>query len=352
MIGYSDSNKDGGFLQANWKLFTAQRRIAEVCMEHDVLLTLFHGRGGSLGRGGGPANRAILAQPHESVRGRIRITEQGEVVSSRYSEPEIAHRHLQQLCHAVLCSTGKRPMYEKLDRWSEIMDRLSKAAYDKYRSLVEREDFVAYFQSASPIDQIGNLNIGSRPSHRQGTNTLDDLRAIPWVFAWTQSRTDVPSWYGVGTGFDSWLSQGDGQGDGGTQLATLKEMYENWPFFRTLMGNVHLGMGRADMAISEIYAQLAGNEVGAAVFKDIFDEFELSRKHVLQITGGDELLHTEPWLQHSIRVRNPYVDPLNYIQVELLKRLRADPDGADAESIRHALLQSVNGIAAGLQTVG
>ncbi len=356
MIGYSDSNKDGGFLQANWKLFTAQRQIAEVCIKHDVLLTLFHGRGGSLGRGGGPANRAILAQPHESVRGRIRITEQGEVVSSRYSEPAIAHRHLQQLCHAVLCSTGERPTYKRLDQWAEIMDQLSLAAYEKYRSLVERGDFVEYFQSASPIDQIGNLNIGSRPARRQGANTLDDLRAIPWVFAWTQSRTDVPSWYGVGTGIASWLARPEENGSGAaqreSQLASLQEMYQQWPFFRTLMGNVHLGMGRADMDIAKLYAQLAGDGVGTAVFQDIFDEFELSRKLVLEITGGDTLLHEEPWLQHSIRVRNPYVDPLNYFQVELLKRLRADPEGEEAEAIRHALLQSVNGIAAGLQTVG
>ena len=348
MIGYSDSNKDGGFLQANWKLFTAQRKMAEVCLQHDVQLTLFHGRGGSLGRGGGPANRAILAQPTESVRGRIRITEQGEVVSSRYSEPEIAHRHLQQLCHAVLCSTGRRPDFEKIDDWSEVMDSISERAYKKYRSLVEREDFLSYFQTASPIDQIGKLNIGSRPSHRRATQTLDDLRAIPWVFAWTQSRTDVPSWYGVGTGISEWLDEGDRE----NREAMLLEMYQTWPFFRTLLDNVHLGMGRADMSISSLYAQLAGDEVGTSVFKDIQDEFELSKLHVLKITGGDDILHTEPWLQHSIRVRNPYVDPLNYIQVELLKRLRENPEGADADAIRHALLQSVNGIAAGLQTVG
>jgi phosphoenolpyruvate carboxylase len=348
MIGYSDSNKDGGFLQANWKLFTAQRKMAEVCLQHDVQLTLFHGRGGSLGRGGGPANRAILAQPTESVRGRIRITEQGEVVSSRYSEPEIAHRHLQQLCHAVLCSTGRRPDFEKIDDWSEVMDSISERAYKKYRSLVEREDFLSYFQTASPIDQIGKLNIGSRPSHRRATQTLDDLRAIPWVFAWTQSRTDVPSWYGVGTGISEWLDEGDRE----NREAMLLEMYQTWPFFRTLLDNVHLGMGRADMSISSLYAQLAGEEVGTSVFKDIQDEFELSKLHVLKITGGDDILHTEPWLQHSIRVRNPYVDPLNYIQVELLKRLRENPEGADADAIRHALLQSVNGIAAGLQTVG
>jgi len=350
MIGYSDSNKDGGYLRANWMLFTAQRQLAEVCQKNDVMLTLFHGRGGSLGRGGGPANRAILAQPTESVRGRIRITEQGEVVSSRYSEPEIAHRHLQQLCHAVLCSTGKRPVVEKIDQWGDVMDALSKSAYEKYRGLVERDDFLAYFQTASPIDQIGQLNIGSRPSHRRATQTLDDLRAIPWVFAWTQTRTDVPSWYGVGTGFESWLSQGDASSRD-ERLATLKEMYQSWPFFRTLLSNVHLGMGRADMAISEMYAKLAGKE-GEAVFKDIASEFELSKKLVLEITGSKELLDAEPWLQHSIRVRNPYVDPLNYIQVELLKLLRAKPDGPDSDAIRHALLQSVNGIAGGLQNVG
>lgn len=347
MIGYSDSNKDGGFLQANWKLFTAQRNLAETCQKHDVLMTLFHGRGGSLGRGGGPTNRAILAQPPESVRGRIRITEQGEVVSSRYSEPRIAQRHLQQLLHAVLCSVGSRPVFEKLGSWEQVMDALSESAYQKYRSLVEREDFLDYFQNASPIDQIGKLNIGSRPSHRKSTQTLDDLRAIPWVFAWTQSRTDVPSWYGVGTAFESWLS-GDKKEE---RQQVLLEMYSTWPFFRTLMNNVHLGMGRADMAISEMYAQLAG-EAGKAVFEDIHQEYELTKKHTLLITGGEELLHTEPWLQHSIRVRNPYVDPLNYIQVELLKRLRADPEGPQADEIRQALLQSVNGIAAGLQTVG
>ncbi len=347
MIGYSDSNKDGGYLRANWMLFTAQRQLAEVCLKNDVTLTLFHGRGGSLGRGGGPANRAILAQPTESVRGRIRITEQGEVVSSRYSEPEIAHRHLQQLCHAVLCSTGKRPVVDKIEQWGQVMDSLSQSAYEKYRSLVEREDFLAYFQAASPIDQIGQLNIGSRPSHRRATQTLDDLRAIPWVFAWTQTRTDVPSWYGVGTGFETWLSAGPRE----ERLAMLKAMYLSWPFFRTLLSNVHLGMGRADMAISKMYAGLAGS-AGAAVFQDISDEFELSKKLVLEITGSEELLDAEPWLQHSIRVRNPYVDPLNYIQVELLKLLRANPEGADADAIGHALLQSVNGIAAGLQNVG
>ncbi len=348
MIGYSDSNKDGGYLQANWMLFTAQRNMAKACEEHGIKLTLFHGRGGSIGRGGGPTNRAILAQPPESVQGRIRITEQGEVVSSRYSDPEIAHRHLQQLLHATLCSTGKRPQFDKIDQWSAVMDELSEFAYRKYRSLVEREDFLAYFENASPIDQIGNLNIGSRPSHRRTTRTLDDLRAIPWVFAWTQSRTNVPSWFGVGTGFDQWLSA-DNQRT--SRMATLQEMYRQWPFFRTLLGNVHLGMGRADLEIGEQYAKLAG-EAGKQVFADIQAEFELSRSVVLEITGCDKLLQTEPWLQHSIRVRNPYVDPLNYIQIELLKRLRNSPDEQLEPAIMKAVIQSVNGVAAGLQNVG
>jgi phosphoenolpyruvate carboxylase len=347
MIGYSDSNKDGGYLQANWMLFQAQRRLAKTCDQHGVAMTLFHGRGGSLGRGGGPTNRAILAQPPESVRGRIRITEQGEVVSSRYSNPEIAHRHLQQLMHAVLCSTGTRPVYEQINNWSATMDELSESAYRKYRSLVERDQFIDYFQNASPIDQIGSLNIGSRPSHRRATKTLDDLRAIPWVFAWTQSRTNVPSWYGVGTAFATWLNDQDSA----QRLQVLQDMYQQWPFFRTLLSNVHLGMGRADMSIARHYAELAG-AAGQEVFADIEAEFELSRKHVLQITGGDQLLHTEPWLQHSIRVRNPYVDPLNYIQVELLRQFRANPDQPNAAELQAAILQSINGIAAGLQNVG
>lgn len=346
MIGYSDSNKDGGYLQANWMLFTAQRNMTKTCDDHGIKLTLFHGRGGSLGRGGGPTNRAILAQPTESVRGRIRITEQGEVVSSRYSDPEIAHRHLQQLLHATFCSTGKRPVFENIDSWSSVMDELSEFAYRKYRSLVEQDNFLAYFQNASPIDQIGNLNIGSRPSHRRATQTLDDLRAIPWVFAWTQSRTNVPSWYGVGTGFDDWLGQGSDRED---RLGQLKQMYQQWPFFRTLLSNVHLGMGRADMKIARQYANLAG-EAGEVVFADILAEYELSRSIVLQITGCQELLETEPWLQKSIRVRNPYVDPLNYIQIELLKRLRAS-DEVNPEILK-AVIQSVNGVAAGLQNVG
>ncbi|QEG23607.1 phosphoenolpyruvate carboxylase [Mariniblastus fucicola] len=348
MIGYSDSNKDGGFMRANWMLFTAQRNMAQACAECDVRMTLFHGRGGSLGRGGGPTNRAILAQPTESVRGRIRITEQGEVVSSRYSVPAIARRHLEQVLHAVLCSTGSRPEFDDIDNWSEAMDELSSVAWKKYRGLIDHPDFLSYFQTATPIDQIDRLNIGSRPSHRRVTRTLDDLRAIPWVFAWTQSRANVPSWYGIGTAFSQWL----GDDSDGSRLAMLQSMHKDWPFFRTMLANVHLGMGRADMEIAGMYAELADPKVGDAIFGDIKAEFELSREMLLKVTGTKEILETEPWLQHSIKVRNPYVDPMNYIQVALLKEIRSNPDQADLEQLQRSIVLSINGIAAGLQNVG
>ena len=348
MIGYSDSNKDGGFMRANWMLFTAQRNMALACAESNIRMTLFHGRGGSLGRGGGPTNRAILAQPTESVRGRIRITEQGEVVSSRYSVPAIARRHLEQVLHAVLCTTGKRPEFEGLSDWSEAMDQLSTVAWKKYRSLIDHPDFLNYFQTATPIDQIDQLNIGSRPSHRRVTRTLDDLRAIPWVFAWTQSRANVPSWYGIGTAFSDWL----GDDADGSRLKMLQAMNKEWPFFRTMLSNVHLGMGRADMEIAGMYAKLADPKVADAIFSDIKSEFELSREMLMKVTGTDEILATEPWLQHSIKVRNPYVDPMNYIQVALLKEIRDNPDHPDMEKLQRSIVLSINGIAAGLQNVG
>ena len=347
MIGYSDSNKDGGYLRANWMLFKAQRELAAVCEEHNVSLTLFHGRGGSLGRGGGPANRAILAQPPESIRGRIRITEQGEVVSSRYSNPQIAHRHLQQLVNAVLCSAGRRPRFDKLPRWSEIMDELSAVAFSRYRELVEREDFVAYFNQASPIDQIGELNIGSRPSKRKASNKLDDLRAIPWVFAWTQSRTNIPSWFGVGSAIREWV------GDNASRMSELQEMYSEWPFFKATFNNIHLGIARADINISQLYSLLAEESI-RPVFDLIKEEFVLSQEQVLLVTDKQEILETESWLKRSIQMRNPYVDPLNYFQVALLEKSRRGDSLTAEESsmLQRAIASSIKGIASGLQNVG
>lgn len=350
MIGYSDSNKDGGYLRANWMLYTAQRNLAQVCEQHGIALTLFHGRGGSIGRGGGPANRAILAQPQESVRGRIKITEQGEVISNRYANSGIAHRHLEQLVGAVLLSNGKRPHYPQEAEWAQFMDTLSQAAQDKYRSLVEKPEFIQYFSEATPITQIDMLNIGSRPARRKQTKAIDDLRAIPWVFAWTQSRVNLPSWYGVGTGLESWLNGGDAQRE--ERLAQLATMYREWPFFRAIIDNVQVGMGKSDMDIASLYANLTSEEVRTAVFDDIADEFERTRQMVLAVTDNRDLLDNEPWLQRSIRVRNPYVDPLNYIQVALLERLRSEPDAPNIQKLHEAMSLSVNGVAAGVQNVG
>ena len=252
------------------------------------------------------------------------------------------------MLHAVLCSTGKRPGHDQIDHWSSVMDELSAMAWKKYRSLIDHEDFLAYFKTATPIDQIGRLNIGSRPSHRRKTQTLDDLRAIPWVFAWTQSRVTAPSWYGIGTAFSDWLSGGDEA----ERLQTLRDMYEQWPFFRTMLSNVHLGMCRADMDIAGLYAKLADDDVADKIFGDMKTEFALSREFLLKVTQEKEILDTEPWLQHSIRVRNPYVDPMNYIQVALLKELRENPEHENLEQLKRAILLSINGIAAGLQNVG
>ncbi len=346
MIGYSDSNKDGGYLRANWMLFQAQRALAETCDEHDVKLTLFHGRGGSLSRGGGPANRAILAQPPESVRGRIKVTEQGEVISGRYANINIAHRHLEQLVNAVLLTSGKRPENLHAQEWAELMDDLSARSQQKYRSLVDKPEFITYFQEATPIEHIDLLNIGSRPSKRRQTRGIEDMRAIPWVFAWIQSRVNLPVWYGVGTGLGAWAEADE------TNLSRLKEMYAEWPFFRTMLQNVQVGLAKADISIARRYATLTDDATRAAIFDDIVDEYERTRRVVLAVTGHGELLENEPWLQRSIRVRNPYVDPLNYLQVALLQRLRAQPDHEEVETWRNLVLLSVNGVAAGVQNIG
>lgn len=351
MIGYSDSNKDGGYLRATWMLYTAQQALAEVCQTYQTTLTLFHGRGGSLGRGGGPANRAILAQPPESTRGRIKVTEQGEVISSRYSDPAIAHRHLEQLVNAILLTCGKRPEYKQETVWQNAMNEVSQLAYEKYRSLVEKPQFIDYFHRTTPIDQIGHLNIGSRPAKRKQTQDISDLRAIPWVFAWLQTRLNIPSWYGVGTGMGTWINTGNKR-EQKKQLALLQQMYQEWPFFRTMLDNVQVGLAKADMDIGALYAEQSDAQVREVIFSDIKAEFERTVEVVLQVSNQAQLLEKEDWLQNSIRVRNPYVDPLNYLQVALLDRLNKEPEADDADQLREAVLLSVNGIAAGIQNVG
>ncbi|MCL4863690.1 MAG: phosphoenolpyruvate carboxylase [Caldilineaceae bacterium] len=352
MIGYSDSNKDGGYLRANWMLYDAQRNLARVCAAHGIQLTLFHGRGGSLGRGGGRTNRAILAQPPESVRGRFKITEQGEVISSRYDDREIAHRHLEQMVNAVLLSSTRRSTPAQEQAWSAVMDEVSSRAYRHYRALVEKSEFLQYFHDTTPIDLIDRLNIGSRPARRKKTAQINDLRAIPWVFSWTQSRVNLPSWFGVGAALASWLEDDPGE----TRLPQLRQMYREWPFFTTILDNVQVGLSIGDIAIAALYAGLTTDAVRRAVFSELEAEFERTKQMVLAITGYGELLENEQWLRQSIRRRNPYVDPLSYLQVALLRRLRArEADGVsneETEQLQRALLLSANGIAAGLQNTG
>ena len=247
MIGYSDSNKDGGYLRANWMLYEAQQHLAQVCEAHSMRLTLFHGRGGSIGRGGGPANRAILAQPPGSIKARIKITEQGEVISNRYSNEVIAHRHLEQLVNAVLLTSGKRPDFPKEAEWAAVMEETSSRAEVHYRALIQNPAFLRYFHETTPLDQINQLNIGSRPAKRKATSGVSDLRAIPWVFAWSQSRVNLPGWYGLGAGIDGWISA---PGASATGLPLLQEMYAEWPFFRTVIDRAQVSMRRADMPIA------------------------------------------------------------------------------------------------------
>ena len=361
MVGYSDSNKDGGYLTANWKLYVAQARIAEVAAQHGVKLRIFHGRGGAIGRGGGPAGKAILAQPPGSVQGRLKITEQGEVISSRYFDQEIAYRNLEQIVHAVLTASGSPPAPVLGSRkevgmdWASVMDEVSDTAFAAYRALVYGDkDFVRYFQEATPVGELAQLNIGSRPPKRTASDRIEDLRAIPWVFSWMQSRHTLPGWYGVGTALTQYAEQSP------EHLERLRQMYQAWPFFTTTIDNAQMSLAKADMEIAARYAALVTDKtVRERIYGAIAAEYEKSVTIISRITGLDALLDNQPVLQKSIRLRNPYVDPLSYLQVELLKRLRALPlDDASEEmktarrDLRAAVLLSINGVAAGMKNTG
>jgi phosphoenolpyruvate carboxylase len=323
MVGYSDSNKDGGYLTANWELHLAQRAIAALCARHGVRLTLFHGRGGTVGRGGGPTNRAILAQPPESVGGRLRLTEQGESVTNRYADPALARRHLEQLLHAVLIAGGKRPMRtpSRGGAWEQAMNELAPLAERAYRGLVhERPELVRYFHAATPIGEIDRLNIGSRPARRSTLQDLTGLRAIPWVFAWTQSRVALPGWYGLGSALAGWA------GEDAARWELLGTMYREWAFFKTLVDNSQLALRSADLLIARVYATLAAPADRAAIHPLLEAEYRRTEAALCRLTGQRDLLDDAPWLQRSIRVRNPYIDPMNYVQVALLRRLRGEPE--------------------------
>jgi phosphoenolpyruvate carboxylase len=348
MIGYSDSTKDGGYFSACRNQFVAQQKLARVAAEQGVRLTLFHGRGGALGRGGGPAARAILSLPPESVDGAIRVTEQGEVLAERYDEPSIAHRHLEQVTWSTLLVTGSSA--PKLDpRWIEAVDRISEESYAYYRRFVEQPGFLQYFREATPISEIENLPIGSRPSRRREMKGLSDLRAIPWTFAWTQSRKMLPAWLGLGYGVEAWMKQGG-------QMLLLEEMYEGWPFFSATIDNAELALVKSDMEIARLYEGLCEDpKIGDEIGEQVREEYRRTRMQIVQITRQNDLLSRIPWLKRSIRLRNPLIDPLSFLQVEWIRRLRALPDSAtpaEIEPVRQLLRMTIQGIAAGMRTTG
>jgi phosphoenolpyruvate carboxylase len=347
MLGYSDSNKDGGFVTAGWELYKAEIRLIEVFARHGVQLRLFHGRGGSVGRGGGPSYDAILAQPAGAVRGHIRITEQGEIISSKYSNPELGRRNLEILAAATLEASLLRPEHDAPPgAYLDAMETLSAAAYAAYRDLVyETEGFEDYFWASTVITEIATLNIGSRPASRTKTRRIEDLRAIPWVFSWAQCRLMLPGWYGFGSAVAAFVESQPQQG-----IALLGEMYRQWPFFRTLLSNMDMVLAKSSIAIASRYAELVPDvKLRERIFQRIRAEWRASIDALLAITGQKRLLHDNVQLDRSIRNRFPYLDPLNHVQVELLRLHRKG--GADEQVLRGIQL-TINGISAGLRNSG
>ncbi|MGH7437841.1 MAG: phosphoenolpyruvate carboxylase, partial [Polyangiaceae bacterium] len=349
MLGYSDSNKDGGFLTSGWELYQAATRLAALCGRHGVGLRLFHGRGGSVGRGGGPTYQAILAQPAGSVGGRIRITEQGEVIGSKFSDREVGRRNLETMVAATIEATLLHAPVETQDeRYRAATEELSGAAYAAYRALVyETPGFEDYFRAATPLSEIAQLNIGSRPASRKASKRIEDLRAIPWVFSWAQSRVLLPGWYGFGSAVAARL---DGARDRDAATAELHSMYAGWPFFRMLIDSLEMVLAKSDMGIASRYAELVEDRgLREAVFARIVAERERTIAAVLAVTGQRELLGASPSLARAIRNRLPYIDPLNHLQVELLKRHRS---ARASERVARGIHMTINGIAAGLRNSG
>jgi phosphoenolpyruvate carboxylase len=345
MLGYSDSNKDGGMLTSTWEIYRAHRALHRVARDCGVSLRLFHGRGGTVGRGGGPTHRAIIAQP--AFGGQLRITEQGEVLNWKYSDAVLAERNLELMVAASLDSLAGPPRVSEAQegRWGQAMEQMSADAFAFYRRHVaENPDTLPYFQQATPVGELEHARIGSRPARRGQSRGLDDLRAIPWVFGWMQSRHVLPGWFGVGHALERFA-------DGGADReALLGEMLAGFPLFEDLVRNVEMGMAKADLSIARRYAGLVEDEaLRERVFAMVEDEFERTRRMILRITGQRELLEQNPVLARSIRLRNPYVDPISLIQVELLRRRRGGDDG---EELSEALAATINGISAGLRNTG
>ena len=360
MLGYSDSNKDGGFLTSNWELYKAETHLVTVFARAGVKLRLFHGRGGTVGRGGGPSYEAILAQPPGTVNGQIRLTEQGEIIASKFSNAEIGRRNLELLVAATLEASLTPPAPEaahalQLAGFEAVMADLSGRAYQAYRELVyETPGFTDYFFAATPITEIAELNLGSRPASRKSTRRIEDLRAIPWGFSWGQCRLLLPGWYGFGSALKAWLIDADGPSRE-EKVATLRAMLQQWPFFATLLSNMDMVLAKTDLAIASRYAELVPDQgLRERIFKRITDEHATTLECMELITGATERLAGNPLLARSIMNRFAYLDPLNHLQVELIKRHRAlsDDDSKIDERVHRGIHLSINGVAAGLRNTG
>jgi phosphoenolpyruvate carboxylase len=347
MLGYSDSNKDGGFLTSGWELYKAELALIEVFKRHEVRLRLFHGRGGSIGRGGGPSYQAILAQPGGAVQGTLRVTEQGEVIAAKYSNPELGRRNLEILAAATLEAT-LLPAEQDAPRaeWLAALEALSGHAYAAYRGLVyETDGFERYFWESTVIAEIANLNLGSRPASRTKSTRIEDLRAIPWVFGWSQCRLMLPGWYGFGSAVTAFLDEHPADG-----MAQLQTMYREWPFFESLLSNMDMVLAKSDIGIASRYAELVEDKaLRQTIFRRLSAEWRASIDALLTIMGQRVLLQRNPLLARSIRNRFPYLDPLNHVQIELLKRHRAGETDARTTAAIHL---TINGIAAGLRNSG
>jgi phosphoenolpyruvate carboxylase len=351
MLGYSDSNKDGGYVSSNVHLYDAQDGLADACAAHGVQVELFHGRGGAIGRGGGPMGRAIAATSPRALNGRLKYTEQGEVVFARYGNPGVAHRHLEQVVHATISASiahvfGAEARSPSQD-WREVAHDLSDRSLLAYRTLVTGSSgFERYFRDSTPFQELGQFAIASRPVSRSSSQSLEDIRAIPWVFSWTQSRVNLPGWYGIGSAVADWLSDHPGEVD------QLKLMYREWPVFRSIVDNCQISLATADLDVARLYRDAVPDPaIASSVYDRISDEYQRSRQAVQSITGQRELLGQSSVLLQSIRLRNPYVDPMNVVQATLLRGLRRGGLYGDRRPL-DLVLQTINGIAAGLQTTG
>jgi phosphoenolpyruvate carboxylase len=348
MLGYSDSAKEAGILAATWQLYQAQQSLMSIAQAHKLHLRFFHGRGGTVSRGGGPSHHAIQAQPPETIQGDIRITEQGEVLSWKYLFPEMAHRNLSVLLSAVLENRlHKKPPESKESENAVLLEKLAKESYACYRKLVENPNFIPFFKGATPLEAISNLNIGSRPSRRKQTEGLGDLRAIPWVFAWMQSRCVMPAWFGVGSALEPACEDPE-------ELKELQELYQHWPFFRVFIDNLQMTLSKADLGIARSYAQrITDRQLFDSIWPELEKEYEKTCGSVLLITQQTHLLDNTPVLQKSIALRNPYVDPLNQIQIEVLKRLKSHSATDPAcLHLQQTLELSIMGISEGLRNTG